>query len=317
METSEFSRDLTSEAEAGLLETPLGRDNELQFIFRALAENGKSSVMIKGPAGCGKTAIAEGVAYHMVNNPAYRSHPKKRLIALDLTALNAGAMYVGQFEERVTKFLNKVRGDDSLVVFIDEIHMLMGFGKASSSGASRDLSQIIKPALARGEMSCIGATTNEEFDRDIAPDGAFVRRFTELALAPLGPDAVLKILQRMAVKAKYTNGLEISEPTLRAVVVASEAKWPTRFQPDKAIDLMRLLVRTQSGARLHPAAGSSKGKGIDDYIKLVNSELTYLQRQDYEGLKKLSEQWLDVRGSTSQMVNLDEASLTRLLETTA
>ncbi len=165
-------------------------------------------------------------------------------------------------------------------------------------------------------MSCIGATTEEEFERDIAPDGAFVRRFTDLSIAPLGPEAVVKILQRMAVKAKYTNGIEISDQTLRAVIAASETKWPKRFQPDKAIDLLRLLVRSQQTGRSSPTT-SSKGKGIEEYIKLVNSELTYLQRQDFDGLKKLAEQWLDVRGSACVTVNVDEAGLTRLLETTA
>jgi ATP-dependent Clp protease ATP-binding subunit ClpA len=313
MDTTEFTRDLTSEAEAGLIEPPIGRDAELRFIFEVLNLDGKANVLIKGPAGCGKTAIAEGVAYHMVNNSEYRSHRKKRLVALDLTALNAGATYVGQFEERVTKFLNQAKSDEALVVFIDEIHMLMGFGKASSSGASRDLSQIIKPALARGELSCIGATTHEEFERDIAPDEAFVRRFTELSVTPPGAEAVHQILKRISVKAKYSNHIEFTERTLGAVISASEAKWPRRFQPDKAIDLLKLVIRAEDTGSGAPVKGR-KARSMAEYIKHVSSELACIQRNDLEELKGLAEQWLEVRDNVGRTVDLGEPELLHLLE---
>jgi ATP-dependent Clp protease ATP-binding subunit ClpA len=313
MEISEFSRDLTAEAEAGLIEPPIGRDSDLEFIFRVLNQDEKSNVLITGPAGCGKTALAEGVAYHLVNNKIYSEHKRKKLITLDLTALNSGAMYVGQFEERVTKFLDEVRSDNSIVVFIDEIHMLMGFGKTGSAGASRDLSQIIKPALARGEMSCIGATTREEFDQYIAPDGAFVRRFSERVIEPLGNEAVQKILKRISVKYRYTNGVEVTDETLTNIIQVSDEKWPTRYQPDKAIDLFRLITMKNEPSIKNNNNPSMK-QSLESYIEVLNSEIAMINQEDYSGLNRVASKWLGLNANIQSAINLNLQEVRNLVE---
>lgn len=311
MEISDFTRDLSAEANAGLLEKPIGRDTELDFIMKSIAQDGKSNVLIIGPAGVGKTVLAEGLACILSSNEVPANFPKKKVLELNLTAMNSGAMYVGQFEERVMAFIDTIKRDPSIVVFIDEIHMLMGFGKAGDGGAARDLSQIIKPPLARGEICCLGATTNEEFERYIRPDAAFVRRFQMLELAPLKREAVFQILKRCALKNKYTNGIEFTDDTLALLVDVSDQIYPRRFQPDKSLDLLRrLLIAQRTDTRL--AEGASDRRLLD-YISLLKKELGFVARQDYDSLGASAKAWMGIKDKAIQTVDLSREQIISLL----
>lgn len=307
MEINDFTRDLTKEAESGLLESPIGREDELKTIIKMLSQEGKSSVLLLGPAGSGKTIIAEGLALLIVNNETPKDFPRKRILELNMTALNSGAMYVGQFEERVTTFINEIKNDPTTIIFIDEIHMLMGFGKTGDSGASRDFSQIIKPLLARGQIVCLGATTKEEFDQYMASDNAFVRRFQILSLPPLRHNAIKEILKRYTIKQKYLTGLEIDPDTIDACIQASDTLYPNRFQPDKSIDILKrlLMAETSGGQSDHLKEDHS----LKSYIALLNKQKKALSSNRYQEAATLAIDWLGIRKLRAKQIHMDSAKI--------
>ncbi len=311
MDITDFTKDMTAEAEAGFLERPIGRDKELEFILRALNQEGKSNVLILGPAGSGKTVLAEGLAYMIKNNEVPENYPRKKVLEVNLTALNSGAIYVGQFEERVTHFIENVKNDPSVIVFIDEIHMLMGFGKAGDGGAARDLSQIIKPPLARGQICCLGATTKEEFDRYIASDAAFVRRFQILNLEPLDIDAVFQILKRATLKNKYTYGVEFSDDTISRLIEISEQYYINRFQPDKSLDVLkRLVIGLQIGSNI---AKNSTERNLVDYIKILDQELSLVERGEFNLVQKQAKEWLGIFETQIKTIDLTKENIIQIL----
>lgn len=311
---SDFTRNLTEEAEAGLLEMPLGRDKEIETILNIVSVEGKSNVLLLGPAGCGKTMLVEGVACKLVELISRNQSPhRSKLILLNLTALNSGAMYVGQFEKRVTDFLNYVRQDPSIIVFIDEIHMVMGFGTASGSNASRDFSQILKPALARGEMCCIGATTTHEYERDIKPDGAFVRRFQTINLNPVDAHTIVEIIRKHALKIKYNYGMEFSDQTIQSVISISESLYPDRYQPDKSIDIIRKVAACIQSTTKEKSSGNRR-RTIDAYLDALGHEIKAVERNDSSGLIRAAQDWLGVSASKSSLVDLNIDSLRELLQ---
>lgn len=311
MELADFTRDLTAEADAGLLDRPIGRDKEMSFILKILGQEGKSNALVLGPAGSGKTVIAEGLAFMLANNEIPGGYPRKKVLEVNLTAMNSGAMYVGQFEERVTVFIEKVKNDPSIIVFIDEIHMLMGFGKAGDGSAARDLSQIIKPPLARGQICCLGATTQEEFDTYIAQDSAFVRRFQVLNLEPLERDAVIQILKRTALKNKYVYGIEFTEDSLGAMVDISEQLFPRRHQPDKSLDVLkRLTLSLQENPEISP---KKKKKPLKDYIRLLDEELSLVDHSNYMKLREKAVEWLGLSNVVAKTIDLSREEAISLL----
>lgn len=314
MEISDFTRDITAEAEAGLIERPIGREQELKSILQILSQDTKSNVLIVGPAGSGKTALAEGIAYIISQEKAKKTLPKSKLIELNITAMNSGAMYVGQFEERVTKFLSHIESNPDIVIFIDEIHMIMGFGRTGDSGTSRDFSQIIKPMLASGDLCCMGATTKHEYETYIASDSAFVRRFQILELPPLQDDIVLQILHRIAVKIKYNMGLNYSDQSLKEIVAASEIIYPNRFQPDKSIDILKRI--SSSLCKNIELSHVKKKKDIELYLSLLKKEITALKREDYSSLRNTAAQWLGVEKRTIENVQLTKSKIMEILKPT-
>jgi ATP-dependent Clp protease ATP-binding subunit ClpA len=312
MEISDFTRDLTAEAKSGLIGKPIGREKELSFILKTISQRDKPNVMIIGPAGIGKTVLAEGVAYMLVYDKNAQNCPKKKVLELNLTAMNSGAMYVGQFEERVTKFLSYIRNNPDIVVFIDEIHMIMGFGRTSDSGASRDFSQIIKPMLTSGELCCIGATTKNEYETYIAPDNAFARRFHLLELSPLSTEVVLQILHQAAVKIKYRSGIEFTDSCLKEIIEASEEIYPQRYHPDKSLDILRRISALFE--KEITLSYQKEEKSLKEYIHILEKEIKMLKKEDYSELGKLAKRWLDVDKQCERKVQLTKDEIIKLLK---
>jgi ATP-dependent Clp protease ATP-binding subunit ClpC len=309
---NDYTRNLTEEAEAGSLEMPLGRDKEIKEILDIVSTAGKSNVLLLGPPGCGKTALAEGVACKLVELASQNQNMfRNKLIELNLTALNAGAVYVGQFEERVNYFLHYIKQDPSIIVFIDEIHMVMGFGKTSDSGASRDFANILKPSLASGEICCIGATTINEYERYIKSDGAFSRRFQIINLNTLNENTTAKIIEKHALKLKFTHGIKLSDQTIQSIISVSEKFFPDRYQPDKAIDVLRKITAFIKSSEKNTSF--RKRRSIDAYLDVLSNEIAAISKNDFSSMICIAQNWLGVSEPPNIPVDLDINSLQKLL----
>lgn len=230
-----FGRDLTEAARSGKLDPIVGRENELQRIAQILSRRKKNNPILIGEPGVGKSAIAEGLALRIVEEKVPRSLYRKRVIALDLASLVAGTKYRGQFEERMKAILNELENHDDIILFIDEIHTIVGAGSASGS---LDASNMFKPALARGEIQCIGTTTLDEYRQYIEKDGALERRFQKIIVEPSTAEETLQILSQ--IKGRYEDHHRVcySDEALKACVDLTERYVSERLLPDKAIDAL-------------------------------------------------------------------------------
>ncbi|MDY5969717.1 MAG: ATP-dependent Clp protease ATP-binding subunit [Bacteroidales bacterium] len=237
-----FSHDLTKAAREGKLDPMVGRERELQRIAQTLSRRKKNNPVLIGEPGVGKSAIVEGLAQRIVNGQVPRTLYGKRLVALDLGMLVAGTKYRGQFEERLKAILTELQKHPEIIVFIDEIHTIIGAGSASGS---LDASNMLKPALARGEIQCIGATTLDEYRQYIEKDGAVERRFQKILVEPSSPEDTLKILRN--IKSTYENHHKVTyfDEALQACVNMTERYITDRLLPDKAIDAL-----DEAGARV-------------------------------------------------------------------
>jgi ATP-dependent Clp protease ATP-binding subunit ClpC len=230
-----FSRDLIRLAEQGKLDPVIGRDKEIDRIAQILSRRKKNNPIIIGDAGVGKTAIVEGLAMKIFQGDCPKNLLEKRIVALDLTSVVAGTKYRGQFEERMKAILQELNEVDNVVVFIDEIHTILGTGNASGS---LDASNIMKPALARGEIQCIGATTLDEYRENIEKDGALERRFLKVMVDAPSKDETLQILQML--KSKYENFHKVTytDAALVATIILADRYITDREFPDKAFDII-------------------------------------------------------------------------------
>lgn len=233
---NKYARDLTELAEAGKLDPVVGRDEEIRRVIQVLSRRTKNNPVLIGEPGVGKTAIAEGLALRIINKDVPNVLIGKRLMSLDLGALVAGAKYRGEFEDRLKAVIKEVtQAEGKFILFIDEIHTLVGAGK---SDGAMDAGQLLKPALARGDLRCIGATTLDEYRKYIEKDKALERRFqTVLVQEPSVPDAIT-ILRGLKEKYEVHHGVRITDPAILAAVKLSHRYISDRFLPDKAIDLM-------------------------------------------------------------------------------
>jgi ATP-dependent Clp protease ATP-binding subunit ClpC len=238
-----FGRDLTKLAEEGKLDPVVGREREIERVAQVLSRRKKNNPVLIGEPGVGKTAIAEGLAMRIVQRKVSRVLYDKRIVTLDLAALVAGTKYRGQFEERMKAVMNELEKSPDVILFIDELHTIVGAGGASGS---LDASNMFKPALARGEIQCIGATTLDEYRQYIEKDGALDRRFQKILVDPSTPEETIEILRNIKDKYEEHHNVLYTDEAIDLTVKLSERYITDRFLPDKAIDVM-----DEAGARVH------------------------------------------------------------------
>ncbi len=238
-----FGRDLTKAAEDGRLDPIVGREKEIERVSQILSRRKKNNPILIGEPGVGKSAIAEGLALRIVQRKVSRVLFNKRVVTLDLASLVAGTKYRGQFEERMKAVMNELEKSPDVILFIDEIHTIVGAGGASGS---LDASNMFKPALARGEIQCIGATTLDEYRQYIEKDGALDRRFQKVMVEPATPDETIEILNRIKEKYEEHHGVTYTPEAITACVTLTTRYITDRFLPDKAIDAL-----DESGSRVH------------------------------------------------------------------
>src|SRR5215216_1577243 len=241
-----FGRDLTELAKEGQLDPVIGRKNEIQRVIQILCRRQKNNPVLLGEAGVGKTAIVEGLAQMIVGNTVPEILHDRRLVVLDLAMMVAGTKYRGQFEERIKAVMNEVRRARNTILFIDELHTLVGAGGAEGA---IDASNVLKPALSRGELQCIGATTLDEYRKYIEKDGALERRFQTVVVEPPTVEETVEILKGLRKKYEDHHRISIPDATLAAAAELSERYITDRFLPDKAIDVI-----DEAGARARLAS---------------------------------------------------------------
>ena len=277
-----FGRDLTKLAEEGKLDPIIGREKEIERVSQILSRRKKNNPVLIGEPGVGKTAIAEGLALRIIQRKVSRILFDKRVVTLDLASLVAGTKYRGQFEERMKAVMNELEKSRDVILFIDEIHTIVGAGGASGS---LDASNMFKPALARGEIQCIGATTLDEYRQYIEKDGALERRFQSVLVEPASADETYQILQNIKDKYEDHHSVTYTDKALDAAVKLSVRFISDRHLPDKAIDVM-----DEAGARVHlsnivvPSDIIELEKKIED-IKEEKNRVVKSQR--YEEAAKL------------------------------
>jgi ATP-dependent Clp protease ATP-binding subunit ClpC len=277
-----FGRDLTKAAEEGRLDPIVGREKEIERVSQILSRRKKNNPILIGEPGVGKSAIAEGLALRIIQRKVSRVLFNKRVVTLDLASLVAGTKYRGQFEERMKAVMNELEKSTDVILFIDEIHTIVGAGGASGS---LDASNMFKPALARGEIQCIGATTLDEYRQYIEKDGALDRRFQKVMIEPATPDETIEILNRIKEKYEDHHGVTYTDDAIAACVALTTRYITDRFLPDKAIDAL-----DEAGSRVHltnihvPDNIIDIEKKIED-IKVEKNKV--VKSQKYEEAAKL------------------------------
>ena len=273
-----YARDLTADVREGKLDPVIGRDEEIRRTIQVLSRRTKNNPVLIGEPGVGKTAIAEGLAIRIVNGDVPESLKNKSLLSLDMGALIAGAKYRGEFEERLKAVLSEVTSSDGqIILFIDEMHTLVGAGK---SDGAMDASNLLKPALARGELHCVGATTLDEYRKHVEKDPALARRFQPVFVDEPTVEDTISILRGLKEKYELHHGIRISDSALVSAATLSNRYITDRFLPDKAIDLM-----DEAAARLRMAV-DSKPEALDELdrrIMQLKIEREALRKEDDDG----------------------------------
>ena len=278
----EFTRDLTADARSGRLDPVIGRDEEIQRVIQILSRRTKNNPCLIGEPGVGKTAIAEGLARKIVLGDVPEDLLDKRLLSLDLSGMVAGTKYRGEFEERIKKLMEEIKKSGDVILFIDELHTIVGAG--SAEGAV-DAANIIKPALGRGEIQVIGATTLNEYRKYIEKDAALERRFQPVQVGEPSQEASLEILKGLREKYEKHHSLQITDEALEAAVKLSARYINDRFLPDKAIDLMD---EAASRVRMETEEISPELKSLEEKIAaLAKDKEAAIEKQDYETAAKL------------------------------
>ncbi len=294
-----FGRDLTALAEEGKLDPVVGRENEIQRVSQILSRRKKNNPLLIGEPGVGKSAIAEGLALRIIQRKVSRILYDKRVVTLDLASLVAGTKYRGQFEERMKAVMNELEKNDDIILFIDEIHTIVGAGGATGS---LDASNMFKPALARGEIQCIGATTLDEYRQYIEKDGALERRFQKVLVEPTSVEETIEILQNIKDKYESHHNVTYTDDALIACVKLTNRYMTERFLPDKAIDAL-----DEAGSRVHITNIHVPDKILEIEAKLeeVREEKnSVVKKQKYEEAAKLRD---DEKNLEKELINAQEA----------
>jgi ATP-dependent Clp protease ATP-binding subunit ClpC len=294
-----FGRDLTVMAEEGKLDPVVGRENEIQRVSQILSRRKKNNPLLIGEPGVGKSAIAEGLALRIIQRKVSRILYDKRVVTLDLASLVAGTKYRGQFEERMKAVMNELEKNEDIILFIDEIHTIVGAGGATGS---LDASNMFKPALARGEIQCIGATTLDEYRQYIEKDGALERRFQKVLVEPTSVEETIEILKNIKDKYEAHHNVEYTDEALVACVKLTNRYMTERFLPDKAIDAL-----DEAGSRVHitninvPEKILTLEAKLEEVRELKNS---VVKKQKYEEAAKLRD---DEKNLEKELVVAQEA----------
>ena len=272
-----YGKDITRAAAEGRLDPVVGRETEIERLAQILSRRKKNNPVMIGEPGVGKSAIIEGLAKRIVERKVARTLLDKRIISLDMAAIVAGTKYRGQFEERLKAVIDEVSANKNVIMFIDEIHNIVGAGNASGS---MDAANLLKPALARGEFQCIGATTLDEYRKSIEKDGALERRFQKVLIEPTTPEQTLEILHNIKEMYEKHHGVNYTEEALRACVTLTERYISDRFFPDKAIDAM-----DEAGSRVHITKVETP-KEIEDLERRIaeaqENKFKAVQAQNFE-----------------------------------
>jgi ATP-dependent Clp protease ATP-binding subunit ClpC len=276
-----FSRDLNKLASEGKLDPVIGREREILRIAQILSRRKKNNPIIIGEPGCGKTALVEGLAIKIVNGECPRNLMEKRIVNLDLTSVVAGTKYRGQFEERMKVIIEELQANPNIIVFIDEIHTLVGSGNSSGS---MDGSNIFKPALSRGELQCIGATTLDEFRKNIEKDGALERRFQKVIVDPSTVAETIQILKNVRDKYEEFHKVSYSDEVIETCVKLADRYITDREFPDKAFDIMdEVGARMQTELKVPEAIEELKRQAAE----IKNQKLEVVKKQNYEQAAEL------------------------------
>ncbi|MDC1539198.1 ATP-dependent Clp protease ATP-binding subunit [Flavobacteriaceae bacterium] len=277
-----FGRDLTAMAEQGKLDPVVGRDKEIQRVSQILSRRKKNNPLLIGEPGVGKSAIAEGLAIRIIKRKVSRILFNKRVVTLDLASIVAGTKYRGQFEERMKAVMNELEKNDDIILFIDEIHTIVGAGGATGS---LDASNMFKPALARGELQCVGATTLDEYRQHIEKDGALERRFQKVIVEPTSVSETIEILNNIKNKYEDHHNVEYTDAAIEACVKLTNRYMSDRFLPDKAIDAL-----DEAGSRVHITNIDVPSQIVELEAELEEVKATknsVVKKQKYEEAAKL------------------------------
>ena len=315
-----FGRDLTELARAGKMDPIIGRDLEIERVCQILCRRTKNNPVLIGEAGVGKTAIVEGMAQRIVEGEVPEILRQKKLITLDLVLIVAGTKYRGQFEERLKAVMDEIKRAKNILLFIDELHTIVGAGGAEGA---MDASNILKPALSRGEIQCIGATTMNEYRKYIEKDAALERRFQVIRVAPNTVEETVEILRGLRKRYEEHHNAVISDGALLAAAELSDRYLPGRYLPDKAIDL---IDEAASRVRIKVMTRPSSLKKLEaKIVKLNRKKEAAVKKQDFEAAARLRDEekkaqdqltgklkkWKDT--SASRKVKVDEEEVARVL----
>src|SRR5437764_6662793 len=269
----EFSRDLTEDAADDRLDPLIGRDAEIERVIQILCRRTKNNPVLIGEPGVGKTAIVEGLAQRIVSGNVPSFLENKRILSLDISLIVAGTKYRGQFEERLKQIMRELIDNPQYIVFVDELHTLVGAGSAEGS---LDAANILKPALSRGEIQCVGATTPAEFRKSIENDRSLERRFQAVKVPPPSEDQAIEILEGVRERYESFHQVRYSEGALEAAVLQSSRYIPDRFLPDKAIDVV-----DEAGARVKLRVRDEQGNLDALSASLTADSMTEWERATY------------------------------------
>jgi ATP-dependent Clp protease ATP-binding subunit ClpC len=311
---NQFGRDLTALARESKLDPIIGRESEIERVIQVLSRRKKNNPILIGEPGVGKTAIAEGLAERIVENKVPETLKDKRIVTLDLAAVVAGTKYRGQFEERLKAVMNEIRESKDTIIFIDELHTIVGAGGAEGA---IDASNMLKPALARGELQCIGATTLDEFRKYIEKDGALERRFQPIMVDPPSVDQTIQIILGLRDKYEAHHGAKYTDEAIITAVRLADRYINDRFLPDKAIDV---IDEAGACARLSISAIPTEVRELEKQVEEVAKEKeAAIQQQEFEKaarirdrekelrakLRELKKNWTDIKHETQATVDGD------------
>jgi ATP-dependent Clp protease ATP-binding subunit ClpC len=307
-----FGRDLTSMAEQGKLDPVVGREKEIQRVSQILSRRKKNNPLLIGEPGVGKSAIAEGLAIRIIKRKVSRILFNKRVVTLDLASIVAGTKYRGQFEERMKAVMNELEKNDDIILFIDEIHTIVGAGGATGS---LDASNMFKPALARGELQCVGATTLDEYRQHIEKDGALERRFQKVIVEPTTESETIEILNNIKNKYEDHHNVDYTDEAIEACVKLTNRYMTDRFLPDKAIDAL-----DEAGSRVHITNIDVPEQIVELEAQLEEVKATknsVVKKQKYEEAAKLrdDEKRLEKSLTEAQTKWETESKLNRIIVT--